>query len=348
MRLRLTEILTEELGGTSVDFTAWNTESVLSRLHFVIRVRPGAQLAELTDAEIERIESRLAEAARSWADGFNEALIAECGEEQAAELSQKYARAFPEGYKADFSPRAAVADLQHLEALVQGGEESDFSLSLYEPVGAGPGERRFKMYRTGSPVSLSAVLPGLQAMGVEVVDERPYELRCADRSHAWIYDFGLRMPDGRRGLEEEARERFQEAFAAVWTGRAENDGLNALVLSAGLTWRQAMVLRAYAKYLRQAGATFSQSYIEDTLRGNVHTTRLLVNLFEARLDPARRWAGHELTDGILEELAGALDQVASLDEDRILRSFLTVINATLRTNYFQRDADGEPHTPMCR
>ncbi|MGP3975587.1 NAD-glutamate dehydrogenase [Streptomyces sp. 8N114] len=344
VRLRLTEILTEELGGTSVDFTAWNTESVLSRLHFVIRVRTGAQLAELTDAEIERIEARLAEAARSWADGFNEALIADCGEEQAAELAQKYARAFPEGYKADFSPRAAVADLQHIEQLVHRGKENDFSLSLYEPVGAGPGERRFKMYRTGSPVSLSAVLPGLQAMGVEVVDERPYELRCADRSHAWIYDFGLRMPDGQRGLEEETRERFQEAFSAVWTGRAENDGLNSLVLSAGLTWRQAMVLRAYAKYLRQAGSTFSQSYIEDTLRGNVHTTRLLVNLFEARLDPARRWAGHELTDGILEELNGALDQVASLDEDRILRSFLTVINATLRTNYFQLASDGKPHT----
>ncbi|MEU5839129.1 NAD-glutamate dehydrogenase [Streptomyces diacarni] len=344
VRLRLTDILTEELGGTSVDFTAWNTESVLSRLHFVIRVRTGAELRELTDAEVDRIETRLAEAARSWADGFSEALVAECGEEQAAEMAQKYAHAFPEGYKADFPPRAAVADLQHIEQLVRGGAEDDFALSLYEPVGAAPGERRFKIYRTGSPVSLSAVLPGLQAMGVEVVDERPYELRCADRSHAWIYDFGLRMPDGQRGLEEETRERFQEAFTAVWTGHAENDGLNALVLSAGLTWRQAMVLRAYAKYLRQAGSTFSQAYIEDTLRGNVHTTRLLVSLFEARLDPTRRRAGHELIDGILEELTGALDQVASLDEDRILRSFLTVITATLRTNYFQLAGDGKPHT----
>ncbi|GAA2636144.1 NAD-glutamate dehydrogenase [Streptomyces axinellae] len=344
VRLRLTDILTEELNGTSVDFTAWNTESVLSRLHFVIRVRSGAELAELTDRETDRIEARLAEAARSWADGFSEALIAECGEERAAELAQKFAHAFPEGYKADFSPRTAVADLQHIEQLARGGDESDFSLSLYEPVGAARGERRFKIYRTGRPVSLSAVLPGLQAMGVEVVDERPYELRCADRSHAWIYDFGLRMPEGKQGPGEETRERFQEAFSAVWTGRAENDGLNALVLSAGLTWRQVMVLRAYAKYLRQAGATFSQSYIEDTLRGNVHTTRLLVSLFEARLDPARTGAGHELTDGILEELNGALDQVASLDEDRILRSFLTVIKATLRTNYFQSADDGRPHT----
>ncbi|NED90521.1 NAD-glutamate dehydrogenase, partial [Streptomyces sp. SID11233] len=107
----------------------------------------------------------------------------------------------------------------------------------------------------------------------EVVDERPYELRCADATTAWIYDFGLRMPEGSsEPLGEDARERFQEAFGAVWSGRAENDGFNALVLGAGLTWRQAMVLRAYAKYLRQAGATFSQDYMEDTLRTNIHTT----------------------------------------------------------------------------
>ncbi|MGH3324157.1 MAG: NAD-glutamate dehydrogenase, partial [Streptomyces sp.] len=345
VRLRLSDILTEELGGINVDFTVWNTESVLSRLHFVIRLKPGAQLPELSDAEADRIEARLAEAARSWADGYMEALTAEFGEEQAAELGHQYsANAFPEGYKADFPPRAAVADLQHLNRLQRGESgPTDFSLSLYEPVGAGPGERRFKIFRIGDPVSLSAVLPALQAMGVEVVDERPYELRCHDRTKAWIYDFGLRMPGPPgRGLAEDARERFQDAFTAVWTGAAENDGLNSLVLSAGLTWRQAMVLRAYAKYLRQAGATFSQSYMEDTLQRNVHTTRLLVNLFQARLDPSHARAGHELTDGLLEELDFALDQVASLDEDRILRAFLTVIRATLRTNYFQTTGPGSP------
>ncbi|MER5280353.1 NAD-glutamate dehydrogenase [Streptomyces sp. NPDC002809] len=344
VRLRLIDILKEELNGTSVDFTAWNTESILSRLHFVVRVAPGSELPSLTDAEADRIEARLVEAARSWADGFQEALGAECGEERAAELLRHYGHSFPEGYKADHSPRAAVADLVHLEALKQDGK--DFALSLYEPVGAAPGERRFKIYRTGEQVSLSAVLPALQRLGVEVVDERPYELRCADRTHAWIYDFGLRMPQATANggyLADDARERFQEAFASVWTGEAENDGFNALVLSAGLNWRQAMVLRAYAKYLRQAGSTFSQDYMESTLQNNVHTTRLLVSLFEARMSPERQSAGTELTDGLLEELDGALDQVASLDEDRILRSFLTVIKATLRTSFFQRADSGKPH-----
>ncbi|MFC9246978.1 NAD-glutamate dehydrogenase [Streptomyces sp. NPDC057136] len=343
VRLRLIDILKEELGGTNVDFTAWNTESILSRLHFVIRVPPGTELPHLTDADTDRIEARLVEAARSWADGFQEALNAECGEERAAELMRRYGHSFPEGYKADHSSRAAVADLVHLEALQRG--EKDFALSLYEPVGAVSRERRFKIYRTGDQVSLSAVLPVLQRLGVEVVDERPYELRCADRTSAWIYDFGLRMPqtDGGDYLADDARDRFQEAFTASWTGQAENDGFNSLVLRAGLNWRQAMVLRAYAKYLRQAGSTFSQDYMEDTLRNNVHTTRLLVSLFEARMSPERQRAGTELTDGLLEELEGALDQVASLDEDRILRSFLTVIKATLRTNFFQKAESGEPH-----
>ncbi|MGX1475138.1 UNVERIFIED_CONTAM: glutamate dehydrogenase [Streptomyces canus] len=343
VRLRIIDILKEELDGISVDFTAWNTESILSRLHFVVRVPQGTELSQLSDSDKERIEARLVEAARSWADGWNEALNAELGEERAAELSRRYGNAFPEGYKADHTPRSAVADLIHLERL---GEEKDFALSLYEPVGAAPEERRFKIYRKGDAISLSAVLPVLSRLGVEVTDERPYELRCSDRSIAWIYDFGLRMPKSQSGgdyLGDDGRERFQEAFAATWTGKAENDGFNALVLSAGLGWRQAMVLRAYAKYLRQAGSTFSQDYMEDTLRNNVHTTRLLVSLFEARMSPDRQRAGHELVDALLEELDAALDQVASLDEDRILRSFLTVIKATLRTNFFQEAAGGKPH-----
>ncbi|MEV6582521.1 NAD-glutamate dehydrogenase [Streptomyces sp. NPDC051582] len=349
VRLRLIAILQEELDGSSVDFTAWNTESILARIHFVIRVPQGKDLPVLTDADVERIEARLVEAARSWADGFSDALVSEVGEERAAELLRKYGTSFPEGYKADHKPRAAVADLCHLERL--SASDREFALSLYEPVGAGPGERRFKIYRTGEQVSLSAVLPVLQRLGVEVTDERPYELRCSDRTNAWIYDFGLRMPlpagNGDATLSylgDDARERFQDAFAAVWQGDAENDNFNTLVLSAGLTWRQAVVLRAYAKYLRQAGVNFSQDYMEDTLRNNVHTTRLLVSLFEARMSPGRQSAGTELIDAMLEELDGALDQVASLDEDRILRSFLTLIKATLRTNFFQLNDAGEPHS----
>ncbi|GAA1079684.1 MULTISPECIES: NAD-glutamate dehydrogenase [Kitasatospora] len=340
IRLRLTEILKEELSGDAIDYTVYATESVLTRLHFVVRVAPGAELPQLTDAEVERIEAKLAEAARFWMDGFNDQLHIELGEERAAELAHKYANAFPDGYRADFTARTAVADLKQIEAL---HGEGDFRLNLYQPVGAGDDERRFKIYRVGGPISLTEVLPVLQRLGVEVLDEHPYALRRSDGTTAWVYDFGLRLREATE-LTDEARERVQEAFSATWTGRAENDGFNGLVLTAGLTWRQAMMLRAYAKYLRQAGSTFSQDYMEDALRNNAHTTRLLVNLFEARLSPSHRLGADELTEGLMEELDGALDEVVSLDEDRILRSFLHLIKATLRTNFFQHADDGDRHS----
>ncbi|MFJ6140362.1 NAD-glutamate dehydrogenase [Kitasatospora sp. NPDC092286] len=340
IRLRLMDILMQELNGASIDYTVWSTESVLTRLHFVVRVTPGSELPQLTDAEIERIEGKLAEAARFWMDGFNDQLHIELGEEKAAELSRKYANAFPDGYRADFTARTAVADLKQIESL---HGEGDFRLNLYQPVGAGDDERRFKIYRVGGPISLTEVLPVLQRLGVEVLDEHPYALTRSDHTTAWVYDFGLRLREAVE-LTDEARERFQETFAATWTGLAENDGFNELVLTAGLTWRQAMMLRAYAKYLRQAGSTFSQDYMEDALRNNTHTTRLLVNLFEARLSPSHQQGSAELTEGILEELSGALDEVVSLDEDRILRSFLHLIKATLRTNFFQHAGEhGEWH-----
>ena len=173
----------------------------------------------------------------------------------------------------------------------------------------------------------------LSSMGVEVVDERPYALTGLERpSH--IYEFGLRY-GGR--LPDEARELFQDAFRAVWDGYTEIDGFNALVLGARLTWRQATLLRAYAKYMRQGGSPFALDYIEDALASNVDITRLLVQLFEARFDPAAGWhRGRRRPRTTLESGSSrALDDVASLDHDRILRSYLTHIRATLRTNYFQ-------------
>ena len=177
-------------------------------------------------------------------------------------------------------------------------------------------------------------------MGVEVVDERPYELEGLDR-HSMIYEFGLRYGDN---LPAGGRELFQDALRAIWDGENEIDGFNALVLGAGLTWRQATVLRAYAKYMRQGNSPFAQDYIEEALRGNVDITRLLVQLFEARFDPKFRTEDHAEEERLEAAISRALDDVASLDHDRILRSYLTHIKATLRTNYF-RTVDGDPTRP---
>ena len=215
------------------------------------------------------------------------------------------------------------------------------ALSLYEDVAAPPGEARLKVYRIGPPLSLSEVLPILSTTGVEVVDERPYQLEGLERE-SYIYDFGLRY---HRAMPDHVRELFQDTVAAVWNGYNESDGFNALVLAAGLTWRQATVLRAYAKYMRQGGTPFAQDYIEDALRNNVDITRYLVQLFEARFDPGPRTATIPADSearvakcaDLEERIMRALDEVSSLDHDRILRSYLTNIRATLRTNFFQTD-----------
>ncbi len=341
-RLRIQDILMAATGGASIDHAALVGESVLARLHFVIRFAPGARLPEVDEAQLER---QLTTATRAWADDFADTLADQVGEEEAARLMRRYGRAFPEALKEDFPARIAVADARRLEDLP---DDDGLGLNLYRPIGGRPDEMRLKIYRTGQPVSLTYVLPLLSRMGVEVVDERPYEVERAGAGPAYIYDFGLRHERTGRDVdtagEGAIKERFQEALSATWFGRAESDGFNALVLSAGLSWRQVVVLRAYARYLRQTGTTFSQSYLQETLVGHRGIAKLLVELFEARFDPARFGDDHESRQAAVNEISkridAALDEVASLDQDRILRAFHGCVLATLRTNYFQRDAQG--------
>ncbi|MEW9527210.1 NAD-glutamate dehydrogenase [Microbispora sp. NPDC049125] len=340
VRLDMQRILLKALGGTSLDYSTMIGEAALARLHVVIRGERGKPLGD-GPVDVEELEARLAATTRTWEDDLAVAVAELCAEEDAPRLVRRYSAAFPEGYKADFPARTAVADLKRLEQL--GEDPTAIGMNLYEPYGAAEGERRFKLYRLGAPISLSYVLPLLQRMGVEVVDERPYAI---DRDHnpatkdAWIYDFGLRYTPSREVEREDFKRLFQDAFAVLWRGEVENDGFNALVLAGGLTWEQAEILRAYAKYLRQAGTTFSQEYIERVLLGNVRLARLLVRLFEARLDPRRPDEGRaEVCDALTEEILASLDEVASLDEDRILRAYLDMIKATLRTNVFQQGSE---------
>ncbi|HET9655928.1 MAG TPA: NAD-glutamate dehydrogenase [Kineosporiaceae bacterium] len=344
VRLRMEDILRSAFKGSHVDYSTRVTESVLARLHFIVRMEPGTPLPYVDPDELE---GRLVEATRSWDEDLGDALRTETGEEEAARLQRVWGRGFPEAYKEDFPARVAVSDLRRIEDLLPGEAQSQapgagiipgeaLGMNLYEPVGAGPGERRFKLYRL-APLSLTAVLPYLAHLGVEVVDERPYQLERADGLVAHVYDFGLRYPGGIE-MPDRAREQFSEAFAAAWAGQAESDGFDRLVLRAGLTWRQVVVLRAYAKYLRQTRSTFSQDYIEQCLSANVAIVRLLVRLFEARLDPDLPAEGRqEVSDALVAEIGAGLDGVASLDHDRILRAYLGLVLATLRTNFFQTE-----------
>ncbi|NHC14863.1 NAD-glutamate dehydrogenase, partial [Motilibacter deserti] len=208
-----------------------------------------------------------------------------------------------------------------------------------------PGAARLKLYRD-APVSLSKVLPLLARMGVDVDDERPYEIEAADGPRGWVYDLGLRYDAGLLQPGPEARasavRRFQEAFVAVWRGHADSDGFNALVLRAGLSWRQVVLLRAYTRWLRQVGLPFSQVYVQQALLRNAGIAELLVQLFTARHDPAVVDGREDVAEGLAARIRQEIDAVEALDDDRILRAFLAVVLATLRTNYFRVGADGRP------
>ncbi|MBP2474241.1 glutamate dehydrogenase [Crossiella equi] len=358
-RLAMQEVLLAELAGTSLEYSTRVGESQLARVHFMVHTDPSVD----TEPDTARIQRQLTDAVRSWDDLMVDAVLAErqaqaeaagqpvqSGNESITEMGQRFAMAFPESYKEDFSAEEGLADLRRIQGLLDG--EGQAAMSFYLPEHAEPGERRFKLYLCGQRITLSQVLPMLQRMGVEVVDEHPYEIRREDGAQCWIFDFGLRLDPAvlERVADEDldaVRTRFQEAFAAAWRGQAEVDGFNQLVLRGGLTWRQSALLRAYAKYLRQAGTPYSQDYIEDAVLGHTRVATLLVKLFETRFDPAVSAETREAqTESLRTELAARIDEVTSLDADRILRSFLTLINATLRTNYFWRDADGEPRPYM--
>ncbi|GAA1263791.1 NAD-glutamate dehydrogenase [Sphaerisporangium rubeum] len=327
VRVRVQDILLLALGGTSLDYSTMIGESPLARLHVTIRGERGKPLS-IEGVDVEELESRVAATTRSWEDDLATAIADAMPD--AATVARRYAAAFPEAYKEDFTPVVAVADLRRLEQIAATSDE--IALDLYRP----HQEWRFKLYRVGAAVSLSDVLPLLGRMGIEVVDERPYRVARKGAEPGWIYDFGLRCPPTERVSDETFKTLLQDTFGALWRGEIESDGFNALVPAAGLTWRQAEILRVYAKYLRQTGTAFSQRYIEKALVGNLRVAGLLVRLFEARLDPARSpELRGDVGDALREEILAALDDVASLDEDRILRAFLELITATLRTNAFQ-------------
>src|ERR687898_1510951 len=335
IRERMQEILLKAFEGVNVEYNVRLSESVLARVHFIIYTKPG----ETPEYDEEEIEGRIVETTRSWTDNLYDALIEHFGEERGTELFRKYRDAFSPGYRAGFLPRTAVSDIQRMERLKS---NDDLEMSLYHPIEEPENFLGFKLFRLGEQVSLSSILPLLEDMDVEVVDERPHEVKPEGSAPIWIYDFGLVHGTDRELQTSEVKEIFQDAFARAWRGAVENDGFNRLVLGARLTWREISVLRAYCKYLRQTGTTFSQDYMEDALVSNPHIAKLIVDLFKARLDPSRQGEGEGLREEIEEALEEALEAVGSLDEGRIVRPFLNITLATLRTNYYPSTPGGDP------
>ncbi len=354
VRLEIQDILVRELGGVSIDYSARVSENELASVYFTVRMpEPGTEV-DTSEANRLRIQNLLAEATRTWDDYLRDEVARSSVLDPA--VVQRYSAALPDGYKEDFGPARALADIVRLERL----DVSAIDQHLYRRKDAEPGSWRFTLY-VGGGISLSQVLPLLQSLGVEVVDERPYEVEFDGGRVIWIYDFGLQArPDLLRmsldrnmdaelvetadrldvldAQERGLRDRFTAAFDALWHGRAEADALNELVLRAGLHWRSVSILRAYSKYLQQADFPYSQSIIARVLLASPEVARLFVELFEAMFDPDS--ASAERADELRAAVGECVNEVVSLDADRILRAILGVATATLRTNYYVVDADG--------
>ena len=320
-RLRVGALLLEAFSGEQFDFTLQLSESLLVRVHYIVRCPRGVPEHD----DLTALEGRLVKAVRAWSEDLRDALVAEHGLERGAELHAGYENAFPASYRSEWSAADAVDDIANLEDLTGTGTPI---ISLYR---ASDGALRCKLYSVDG-VALSDVLPTFEHMGAMVIDERPHRISLPDPRDVWIYDFGLRSPAEHA---ESVREIFQDVFLGAISGELEDDRLNGLVLGAALTGREIMVLRAVARYLRQAGIPYSDAYMERTLLAHPDIARLLVKLFLARFDPED--PNPEFAQHLGRAMEVAIDSVQSLDEDRILRGFLSVVRAAVRTNYFRHE-----------
>ncbi len=335
LRRRIQDILMQALNGESVEFNIQISDSPLARVHFIIRTPSG----RVPEYDVGQLQARMEEAMLSWQDELRIALHAQFGEEHGDRLFHRYGEAFPPAYRDDFSPRTAVFDIQHLEEI---SEARPFTLNLYRPPEQGNELLRFKVFGRDRPMTLSDVLPMLEKMGLRIITARPYEIEPRSGGPFWILDFDMTTGHGINVEVLAVKEAFQETFAQVCSGNMDNDGFNRLVLAAGLHWRSVVMLRALCKYLLQTRAPFSQPYMEQSLAGNPAIGKLLVDLFEARFDPDKQADAAARSSAINEQIEKALEGVSNLDEDRILRLFLALIQAMLRTNYYQSSGDGGP------
>ena len=333
VRLAMQDILIREFGGESVEYTAGVTESPWAVVYFTVK-RPDGQaqaLIDCTEANRLRVQELLTVAARTWADRLlGSAVVGQLGET----VAEHYAEALPEEFKGAVTPAEAVNDITLIESLTPD------SVRLQLEPGKSDREAFLTWYIGGSSASLSRLLPVLQSMGVEVLEERPFTVIRPDGLEVWIYEFVIRldpsMPVSVLADWEPAAARFTATLTAVWQGRAEVDGLNELVLRAGFDCEQVAVLRAYAKYLRQAGFPYSQAHIEAVLNSNPGTSASLVALFEAVFDPDSVVNGRD-AKAAARAVAADIDALTSLDTDRVLRAFASMIESTLRTNRFVTD-----------
>ncbi len=333
LRLRIQKLLVDELRGIEVEFDTRFSESTLARLRFIIHISSDAPV-EYNQA---RLESRIIEATRTWQDDLRKALLEKYGEADTARYLKNYLSAFPGGYREDYFPRTAAVDIARIE---QSRKHGKLGMYFYHPIIESPNRAHFRLYSLDHPVPLSEAIPILENMGLSVVGERPYHIRDTE-GDVWIHDFSMRYSKEVWDFGDRISERFQETFQKIWEGSADNDGFNQLVLAAGLSWRQVIMLRAYSQYLQQIKTPYSRSYVIKSLILHPQIVKTVIELFTTKFDPGVK-RDRVKQEKILTRIETMLESVSSLDEDKILRGFVNLVMSTLRTNYYQTAEDGTP------
>ncbi len=339
IRLKIERLLGDALGSSECDSTTNFSESTLARAQFVFRVDESSQ--RNVDVDVDALENSIRDIIKNWEEHLQVALIDYFGEASGIDYFNRYHFSFSQSYQEQFDPRSAVTDIEMLETLCSG---NDVAMNLYRPIGVAEDTMRFKIMHLNAPLELSDVIPILENLGLRVLGEHPHKIETADRGDVWLHDFQLAFRLPVNVDVHGVRSNFEEAFYNIWRGGSESDAFNRLVLGARLNWREVSILRAYAKYLKQIGFNSTERFIADTLVHHLDITRNLIALFKARFDPRMHKTddmGDERAGRIKGNILEALDGVANLNEDRALRRYLDLISGTLRTNYYQKNSDGE-------
>ncbi|WP_426356934.1 NAD-glutamate dehydrogenase [Pseudocolwellia sp. HL-MZ19] len=334
LRIQTQALLKEAFGSDeNVEFTTYFSESAQARTHYIVRVK-----STKADINVKEIERNLNEAACSWDDKLAGALNSNKGEALGKTLARKYVH-FPQSYKDEVLPGTALVDIDKFERLTP---DNDLEMLFYQPQEESAESRlvKLKLFHSGEPIHLSDVLPILENFGLKVIGESPYAIKTANGEVYWILDFSMLLTGKGKFNLEKVQNLFQDAFAKVWSGKLEDDGFNRLILGAELGGREVSILRAFAKYERQIGGTFSQSYIEDTFSRYPSIAKLIIKLFNLKFDPKKKTSEKAITK-VESDIETSLDNVANLDDDRIIRRVVEMIAATIRTNYFQADTNNE-------
>jgi glutamate dehydrogenase len=338
LRLKIELLLADALGAVESEFTTVFSESVLVRTHFVMRLGPGSR----GDWDVQELESLIGRIAQRWQDQLEAVLVQTFGEEGGAAFLANYAEAFPGGYRDDTELPMVVADIRKIDELETA---SSLGVHIYRSIREPDGQLHVRIYNCERAVTLSEVVPIFENLGMQVIAERPYRIRRADGRELWIHDVGVALREGTPLDLRLSGPRIEAAFLAVINGRAENDSYNRLVAAAGLDWREASIWRAYGHYMKQLRHAVSQDFIAETLVRHPALTRALMQLFRVRFDPAtglppaRR---HDACDALAADIRDALEAVAQLHEDQVLRNLLALVLATVRTGFYRPPHPGLP------